>query len=132
VRSEDYLATVKAAIIGNPQIITWRVLREESQGDAGLYRYRVTWRDGSQLEMFERFDINGDVCEVTKYSFQWQDAAANLRKRWDCAAHHLEVTAHPHHVHDGVTGQILPGEPTNATAILAYLSAWLEEPKQLS
>ena len=124
--SEDYLATVKAAIVGNPQIITWRVLREESPGDAGLYRYRVIWRDGSQLEMFERFDINGDECEVTKYSFQWQDAEANLRKRWDCAAHHIESMAQPYHVHDGATGQDLLSQPVTTALVLAYISAWLE------
>jgi hypothetical protein len=126
VKSEDYLATVKAAIIGNPHIITWRVLREESQGDAGLYRYRIIWRDGSQLEMFERFDINGDRCEVTKYSFQWQDAEANLRKRWDCAAHHLENTEQPYHVHEGATGQVLPSRSMTAALVLADVSAWIE------
>ena len=127
MRSEDYLASVKAAIIGNPEIITWSVLREESQGDAGLYRYRVTWRDGSQLEMFERFDIDNDVCEVTKYSFQWQDAEANLRKRWDCAAHHHEVTTHPYHVHDGAIGQLLPSQPVMAETVLAFVATWLQE-----
>ena len=46
----DYLAHIKALIIVNPQVVHWIVVREEAQGDMGLFRYRLTLRDGGLLE----------------------------------------------------------------------------------
>lgn len=53
----DYLAYVKALIVANPLVTRWTMLREEAQGNAGLFRYRLTLQDGSLLEIFERFEI---------------------------------------------------------------------------
>jgi hypothetical protein len=41
----DYLAHIKALIVVNPQVVHWTVVREEVQGDLGLFRYRLTLRD---------------------------------------------------------------------------------------
>ncbi len=38
---DEYLATVKALIVGNAHIVRWEVRREEILADAGLFRYRV-------------------------------------------------------------------------------------------
>ena len=114
----DYLATVKALIIANPRIRTWTILREEIQGDVGLYRFRIIWEDDSLLEMFERFEINDGVCRIAKYSFHWQDAQGLLLKRWDNAAHHPEVDTHPHHLHENSDDSVLPHEPVTAGTIL--------------
>ncbi len=48
----DYLAYTKALIALNPQVVHWMVVREESQGNRGLFRYRLTLHDGGLLEMF--------------------------------------------------------------------------------
>jgi len=45
--ASDYLAYIKALIVSNPQVLRWSVIREEAQGDIGLFRYRLTLRDGS-------------------------------------------------------------------------------------
>jgi len=34
----DYLAHIKALIVVNPQVVHWEVVREEAQGDMGLFR----------------------------------------------------------------------------------------------
>lgn len=39
--ADDYLAYVKALIIANPRVVSWKALREEAQGDLGLFRYMV-------------------------------------------------------------------------------------------
>ena len=44
-------------------------MREEAQGDMGLFRYRLTLRGGGLLELFERFQIVGGRLQVVKYSF---------------------------------------------------------------
>lgn len=53
----DYLAHIKALIVLNPQITHWAIVREESVDDMGFLRYRLTLRDGTFVEMFERFQI---------------------------------------------------------------------------
>jgi len=98
-------------------------MREEAQGDMGLFRYRLTLRDGGLLEMFERFRIVKGRLQVAKYSFHWQNADGQLRKRWDNAAHHPEVSTHPHHVHDGGEEKVLPHGPIGAEEVLAIIGA---------
>ena len=118
----DYLGYIKALIALNRQVRHWKVVREEAQGDVGLLRYRLTLRDGGLLEMFERFQVVGGRLEVTKYSFHWQDADGQLRKRWDNAAHHPEVPTRPHHVHDGAEANVLPHGLISAEEVLAIIT----------
>ena len=72
--------------------------------------------------MLECFQVVGGRSQVTKYSFHWQSANGELRKRWDNAAHHPEVSTHPHHVHDGREANVLPHEPLNAEEVLAIIA----------
>lgn len=73
--------------------------------------------------MFERFQIVNEKLLVTKYRFHWQDAAARLLKRWDNAAHHPQVSTHPHHVHDGSEENVSSYEPLSAEAVLAMIAS---------
>ena len=119
----DYLAHIKALIVVNPQVVHWTVVREEAQGDMGLFRYRLALRDDGLLEMFERFQVVGGRLQIAKYSFHWQGADGQLRSRWDNAAHHPEVPTHPHHVHDGAEANVLPHGPVSAEEVLAIIAA---------
>ncbi len=121
--ASDYLAYVKALIVMSPQVIHWSVVREEAQGDMGLFRYKLVLRDGGLLEVFERFQVVSGSVRVGKYSFHWQDAAGNLHKRWDNASHHPEVPTHPHHVHDGDEANVLPHDAMTIEGVLAVVSA---------
>ena len=118
----DYLGYIKALITLNRQVVHWGVIREEAQGDVGLFRYRLTLRDGGLLEMFDRFQVVGGRLQVTKYSFHWQDTDGQLRGRWDNAAHHPEAPTHPHHVHDSAEANVLPHEPISAESVLAIIA----------
>ncbi len=126
-QTADYLARLKALIVLSPCVVHWTVLREEVLEEGGLFRYRLILRDGSALEMFERFQVVVEDVEVTKYSFHWQDAAGQLLKRWDNAAHHPEVATHPHHMHDGSEANVQPHDPMNAEKLLAFIAEALAE-----
>lgn len=119
----DYMAYIKALIVLNPQVVHWRVIREEAQDDVGLLRYRLTLRDGGRVEIFEHFHVVEERLQMVKYSFHWQDASGQLRKRWDNATHHPEVSTHPHHVHDGAETNVLPHRPIGAEEVLAIITA---------
>jgi len=119
----DYLARVKALMLVNSQVMGWKTVREEAQGNAGLFRYRLELRDGGMMEAFERFQVEAGTARVTKYSFHWQDADDRLRKRWDNARHHPELRTFPNHVHDGSEDNVLPHEPVSIEEVLTMIAA---------
>lgn len=121
--ADDYLGHIKALVALNRQVVHWQVVREEAQGNVGLFRYRLTLRDGGLLEMFERFRIVEERLQVAKYSFHWQDADGQLCKRWDNAAHHPEIPTHPHHVYDGAEANVQPHGPISTEEVLAIIAA---------
>jgi hypothetical protein len=123
----EYLASIKARIVAHPHVVRWIVVREEAQGDQGLFRYRLTLRGGDLCEMFERFQVVEGGVRVSKYAFHWQDAAGQLRQRWDNAAHHPEVSTHPHHMHDGAAANVQPHGPINAAEVLTLIATVTEE-----
>jgi hypothetical protein len=100
---------------------------EEAQEDAGLFRYRLSLRDGGMLEMFALFQIVDGEVEVRKYSFHWQDKHNHLVKRWDNATHHPEVSTYPHHVHDGEESNVVSHSPVNAEMILGVVSKEVDD-----
>ncbi len=117
-----YLSVTKALIVAHPQVMQFTVVREEAQGNLGLLRYRLTLRDGSFLELFERFQVQEEHVQVTKYSLHWQDAGGQLRKRWDNVAHYPELATFPHHLHDGAEDNVHPSEPIRIEDVLALLN----------
>ena len=120
--AEDYLALIKSLIALCPAVKSFSILREDSQGNKGLWRYRVTLQDDSFLEMFEFFEIQSDKVEVIKYSFHWQSDDGKFIKRWDNAAHHPEIETYPHHLHEGVEDFVLPYQPVKFEEILQSIS----------
>lgn len=117
----EYLGYLRALILRTPEVKHWHVVREEAQGSAGLLRYRLELNNGDEVEVFERFEIVAGRPKVTKYSFHWQNAAGQLRKRWDSAAHHPEVPTHPHHLHEGEEGRVVPHHPLNLEDLLVFI-----------
>jgi hypothetical protein len=118
----DYLAHIKALIIMNPQVGHWSIVREENLDDMGLFRYRLTLRDGTLVEMFERFQIVAGLLNISKYSFHWQGTDGKLLKRWDNAAHHPEIETFPHHIHDGSEDNVRPHHSITAESFLAIIT----------
>ena len=114
----EYLARVKALILVSPCVVHSETVREEAEGNMGLFRYRLRLRDDSFLAVFERFDIVEGAVNVTKYSFHWQDSDGNLRKRWDNAPHHSELPTHPHHVHVVSDASATPHPPIDLEEVL--------------
>lgn len=119
--ASDYLAYIGSLILINSQVRHWQVVREEQQGESGLFRYRLALQNGDMIEMFERFDIVQQQVVVTKYSYHWQRADGELVRRWDNAAHHPEIPTHPHHFHDGDETNVLPHGPISVANVLALV-----------
>jgi hypothetical protein len=125
--ARDYLERIRALIISNSQVVNWDIAREEAQGDKGMFRYRLTLQDGSFLELFEFFIVTEAEVQVTKYSFHWQNSDGQLRKRWDNAAHHREISTYPNHVHDTTEENVLPHQPITTEELLAIVTKTIPE-----
>lgn len=120
--ARDYIERIRALIISNQQVVSWAIAREEAQGDRGMFRYRLTLQDGTFLELFEFFIVTEAEVQVTKYSFHWQNSDGQLRKRWDNAPHHREISTYPNHVHDETEENVLPHQPINTEQLLAIVT----------
>ncbi len=119
----EYLAQVKALIVMNPQVVHWTAAREEAQGEAGLFRYKLMLWDGGVIEMFERFRVLKEGVRVSKYSFHWQNVTGELRMRWDNAPHHPEISTHPNHVHNGSETNVISHAPIMVEQVLDIIAA---------
>ncbi len=120
--ARDYIERIRTLIVSNQQVVSWAIAREEAQGDRGMFRYRLTLQDGTFLELFEFFIVTEAEVQVTKYSFHWQNSDGQLRKRWDNAAHHREISTYPNHVHDKTEENVLPHQPINTEQLLAIVT----------
>ena len=120
--AEDYLALIKSLIALCPVVVKLDILREDAQGDRGLWRYRLILQDESFVEMFEFFEIQSDQVKVIKYSSHWQRNDGQLIKRWDNAAHHPEIETYPHHLHDGAEDVVFAYQPVSFEEILQIIS----------
>lgn len=114
----DYIAFIKSIVVAHSAITNFKIVREEIQGEIGLYRYRLSLDDGGLLEIFERFEVVSEQVIVTKYSFQLQTDDGTLVKRWDNAPHHPEIATHPHHLHDGADENVVSHPPVTAPEII--------------
>lgn len=123
----DYLAYIKALIALNPQVVHWMVVREELQGNSGLFRYRLALRDGSLLEMFESFHVREEKLQVAKYSFHWQSKDGKLKIRWDNARHHPELKTFPHHMHVGEDGNVKASKGIDLWEVLRIMELEVKE-----
>jgi len=86
-------------LIESPAIVSYRILSREIAVSDGKMRVKVSLRDGGNVELFEYVAESKGLIHVVKYSFHWQNAQGKLRRRWDNAPHHPELSNAPHHVH---------------------------------
>lgn len=96
---EQHFDTVEIRLLQSPVVITYQITRREVASADGKLRIKLELNDGGAVELFEYVsEAEGDL-HLLKYSFHWQDAQGNLRKRWDNAPHYPNLPNAPHHVH---------------------------------
>ncbi len=117
---DEYLDAIKERLVTDPIVAGFEIVRERATPLDGHLRARLVLVDGSQLEFSEymqRSHTRREV-EVITYSYHWADANNVLLKRWDNAPHFPDLTGFPHHIHNGISGRVSPGQPMSIFAIL--------------
>ena len=115
----EYLSTVKARLMTDPIIFAFSIVRERVTLVDGHLRARVTLTNSTLLEFSEYVQRSYDGrIRVVTYSYHWADADGNLIRRWDNTPHFPDLPGSPHHIHDGRTGSVVPGEPISVFSVL--------------
>jgi len=122
----EYLDAVKECLLASPVVLDFHVVRERDTLTDGHLRAWLSLTDGSQIEFSEyvQRSTEGQVNVVT-YSYHWADAHGDLIRRWDDTPHFPDLAGFPHHVHDGHTGAVSPGQPVSIFVVLEEISRLL-------
>ena len=117
-----YLEAIKLRLIASPIIAEYHILKERATRTDGYLRLRATFINGDFLELVEAFERGAIEIVVVDYRHQWMDAAqSRLRRRWDGAPHHAELSNFPHHIHIEGEEDVIPGHPMSILAVLDEL-----------
>jgi Family of unknown function (DUF6516) len=116
---EAYLDSIKERFVTDPIVTSFHVIRERSTLIDGHLRAQLVLADGSQLEFSEyvQRSPSGEIAVIT-YSYHWADADNQLIRRWDNTPHFPDLPGFPDHIHDGATGEVMPGQPMSIFAVL--------------
>ncbi len=119
---ETYLINIDDLIMSADEIIDFKIIRrniwDTGLETIGFFRYKITFCDGSVLELSERLIEEAQTLLTTKYRFHWQDKHGTIIKRWDNAAHFPQLESFPHHLHHGGEQNVISHSPVSGMEVL--------------
>lgn len=90
---------VESRLLESPAFKSYQIISREIAFSDGKLRIKCVLRDDGDAEFFVYVsDLDGQL-HLQKYSFHWQDAQAQVIRRWDNAPHYPDLPNAPHHVH---------------------------------
>ena len=126
-RLHAYLDDVERQFLLSPVVRSFQVREREEHLQEGFIRIRATLSNSDVFEAFEFVVATPDTIETLTYRIHWQRHDGHLKRRWDNAPHHREVSTFPHHVHVGSIAHVESSEPTTILKVLAFLESELQE-----
>jgi hypothetical protein len=115
----EYFEAIKERLVTEPIIVSFQITRERKTLVDGYLRARLRLINDNELKFSEYAQrLSSGQIEVVTYSYHWAKTNHELIRRWDNTPHHPNLTNFPHHVHDGITGTVLPGYPMSIFAVL--------------
>jgi hypothetical protein len=126
-RVHDYLDNVERLLLLSPVVHSFRVREREEHRQEGFIRIRATLSNGDFLEAFEFVIATPETIETLTYRIHWQRNDGHVKRRWDNAPHHREISTFPHHVHVGSAAHVESSEPMTIFKALALLETELQE-----
>jgi len=119
----EYLEEVKERLLTDPRVLGLHIVRERVTTTDCHLRARLVLLDGSQLEFSEyvQRQSDGSVGVVT-YSYNWTSASQELVRRWDNTPYYPQLAGSPHHIHDGATNRVSPGQTVTVLEALGIIA----------
>ncbi len=90
-------------------------------------KVRITFFDGSFLDLREDVDTNKCYPEYLKYGYQFFDSQGLSLFRYDNNPHHHEIQTFPNHKHLGT--DILPSDRPSHNRIFQEINQYLHTPR---
>lgn len=118
---ELYLDDIELLFISSPIVAEYFVREREARPGEGFIRIRARLVNDDVLEAFEFVVIEAGETNVLTYRIQWQTSEAGLKRRWDNAEHHRQISTFPHHVHIGAEDSVYPSEQMSIRNALAII-----------
>jgi len=117
----DYLDEIEQMFLLSPVVLSVQVREREERLQEGFIRLRAVLTNGDLLEAFEFVVTISDRIQTLTYRIHWQQRDGQLKRRWDNAPHHSDVSTFPHHVHLGPAEHIEPSEAMTILRVLAVV-----------
>ena len=128
MKIDDYFVSIERGLSQNPQIskIEEPITLLTSDDYNGLIRCRVTFWDGSFLDIYE--GISTELGYPVRINYAYTFLRNDQRVfRYDNAPHHTEIATHPHHKHISLKDRLAPADQPNLSQILAEIDDLLEQ-----
>lgn len=128
ILAHSHLTETRARLTTSPIVRAFSVVEERVGLDYGYLRVRVELVNFDFLELAEYFVVGDDAVEVKRYRYQWMNSTQQtLRKRWDNAYHHPELSNFPFHIHDGSEENVVAGVVLQIIDLITLLEDLLNE-----
>jgi hypothetical protein len=108
------------------------VREREERLQEGFIRIKAGLTDGSLLEAFEFIVTTPAAIQTLTYRIHWQGENGQIKRRWDNAPHHRDISTFPHHVHSGPAESVEPSEPMTILKALAFVERELQQDERSS
>lgn len=131
MKINDYFISIERSLSQNPQIskIEEPVILLTSDDHNGLIRCRVTFWDGSFLDLYEVVSTELGYPVRINYSYTYLRNDQRIF-RYDNAPHHPEIATHPHHKHIGPKNRLAPADQPSLRQIFSEIEGLLiQQPK---
>ena len=126
MKIEDYFVSIERGLNQNPQVskIEEPLILLTSDDYNGLIRCRVTFWDGSFLDIYEVITTELGYPVRINYSYTYL-SDDRLIFRYDNAPHHPEIITHPHHKHIGPRDRLAPADQPSLSQVVAEIEAFI-------
>ena len=91
---KEHFDIFETMLIESSVIVSYQILSREIAAFDGKIRVKATLIDGGNIELFEYVADSKSNIRLLKYSFHWQGAHGNLKRRWDNAPHYPKCLTH--------------------------------------
>ena len=127
--SKNYLNTLKSEVLDWELADKVLILKEKvlQEIDAGFLRVKITLKNNDILELSEYVQCTDFGIVVKSYTYHWQNSNGELKKHWDNARHHFQVSTNPHHLHDGEESHVTESDAMNFEKVREIIEEDVEQ-----
>ena len=127
----DYLDEVERLFLFSSAVRSFQIREREERLHEGFIRIRAILNNGDVFEAFKFVVATPNAVQTRTYRMHWQHSDGRLKRRWDNAPHHRDVSTFPHHVHVHLMDHVEASEPMTILQALAFVEEAMQRDESL-